>query len=201
MCRNISILNNGPFIWVSLYQLLFPMQGIYQAVLYNKLTWLMLDSCKNELNKFAMQFAQLSGPLNNDHSIPYLNLHWVHVSLKLKLTTLHPSCYFQGHWTLFQLNNQCQNSWMHWSSSQTCQKMQQASHHYHSSMELEGNDSHLVQKKNTDEYDGCDYVLSWGSSIKWVDSCYDGEGTITNINYCCNWQARVVGGHVSPQSE
>jgi len=40
--------------------------------------------------------------LINDLSIPDLNLYWVHVSLKLKCM-VSSSCYFQGLWSLFQL--------------------------------------------------------------------------------------------------
>jgi len=76
MHGNICLLNDGPYIWVCLHNILFPSQDVYHAVVYGQMKKLTLKSCHNNFGTFAKKFKCLFEPMGSSISLSDLNMQW-----------------------------------------------------------------------------------------------------------------------------
>jgi len=76
MHDNICLLNDGPYVWVCLHNILFPSKDIYHAVIYRQMKKLTLESCHNDFGTFAKKFKCLFEPLGSSISLSDLNMQW-----------------------------------------------------------------------------------------------------------------------------
>jgi len=62
----IHLLNDGAYVWDTLYNLIFPHQSTFQEVLHAKLKALTLTGHNHDFKKFSDQFATLFKPIHKD---------------------------------------------------------------------------------------------------------------------------------------
>jgi len=60
---NIHLLNDGPFVWITLFLFLFPSGDIYDTIIHQQLCALTLASCNNNFDKYAEKFQHLFKPV------------------------------------------------------------------------------------------------------------------------------------------
>jgi len=72
----IRLLNDGAYVWVTLYKLIFPHQSTFQEVLRAKLKALTLAGYNHDFKKFSDQFAKFFKPIRKDIPTPELHDHW-----------------------------------------------------------------------------------------------------------------------------
>jgi len=50
---NLCLLNDGPFVWITLFSFLFPSHDIWNTIIHQKLSTLTLASCNNDFDKYT----------------------------------------------------------------------------------------------------------------------------------------------------
>jgi len=82
---DVCLLNNGPFVMLSLYQLLFPMQDVYENVLCTHLKNITIATCDNNYYKYTKKFIHCFQSVGPFLSISNINVQWTAFHTQLKL--------------------------------------------------------------------------------------------------------------------